>query len=361
MNAEINGDLVTLAREYRGCTQDQVASEALIRQGTIAKIEGGLMPNVSDDVVSRIARALGFPLDFFYLDDERINFGSSSYYYRKKARVSAADRKFITGVVNIHRISLKKLLDSVDMEATRALPSFDLDDYEGDAREAARATRAAWSLPDGPIKNITRLMESAGVLIVPCDFKTNHMDATSIHVANCPPMVFINKGMPGDRWRFTLAHELGHLVLHDSPSETMEDEADEFAGEFLTPHDQVSSQLRRLGRVRVADLFDIKPYWKVSAASLLMRADEIGLLTSNQKRYLWAEFSKAGYKTSEPTPIPREEPTSHIGLIRYFIDQLAYTVEEIAKTISLSVDDFAHLYADCLPKPTTPVKLRLVK
>jgi len=361
MNAEINGDLITLAREYRGCTQDQVASEASIRQGTLAKIEGGLLSNVSDEIVHRIARVLGFPLAFFYLDDERIDFGSSSYYYRKKARVSVTDRKFITGVVNIHRISLKKLLDSVDMEASRALPSLDLDEYEGDAKEAARVARAAWSLPDGPIKNITRLMESAGILIVPCDFKTNHMDATSIHVANCPPMVFINKGMPGDRWRFTLAHELAHLILHGSPSATMEDEADAFAGEFLTPHDQIKAQLRRLGKVRVADLFDLKPYWKVSAASLLMRADEVGLLTKNQKRYLWAEFSKAGYRTSEPIPIPREEPTSHVGLIRHFLDQLAYSVEEVAKTVSLGVDDFSRLYADCLPKPATPVKLRLVK
>ncbi|MBK7012326.1 MAG: ImmA/IrrE family metallo-endopeptidase [Xanthomonadales bacterium] len=45
-------------------------------------------------------------------------------------------------------------------------------------------------------------------------------------------MIFINKDVPGDRWRFTLAHELAHLVMHDIPKPDMEDEADEFASEF---------------------------------------------------------------------------------------------------------------------------------
>ena len=363
MNKEINGELITLAREYRGVTQTHVSKAASIGQGTLAKLEGGLLTAVSDDLVARIAHALKFPVSFFYLNEERVGFGSSSYYYRKKSRVSAADRKYITGVVNLYRISLNTFLKSVDMNAERELPTYEIDDFEGDAAEIARALRAAWGVPDGPIKNVTRLLENAGVIVVPCDLKTKHMDATSIHLTNSPPMVFANTYSSGDRLRFTLAHELGHLVMHmrSAPYEEMEDEADAFAAEFLAPQIEIRAQLRRLGKIRIADLLGLKPYWKISVASLLVRAGQMGLLTESQKRYLWTEMSRLGYRTKEPVEIPREEPANFSGLVDHIINNLGYSAEDLADSVSLNIDDLYVLYRDCLPKRPEATRLRVVK
>jgi len=363
MNKEINGELVTLAREYRGVTQTSVSKAASIGQGTLAKLEGGLLPAISDDLVARIANALEFPVSFFYLKEERVGFGSSSYYYRKKSRVSAADRKYITGVVNLYRISLNTFLKSVDMKAERELPAYDVDDFEGDAAEVARALRAAWGVPDGPIKNVTRLLENAGVIVVPCDLKTKHMDATSIHLTNSPPMVFANTYSSGDRLRFTLAHELGHLVMHmgAAPYEKMEDEADAFAAEFLAPQAEIKAQLRSIGKIRIADLLRLKPDWKIAVASLLVRSGQLGLLTESQKRYLWTEMSRLGYRTKEPVEIPREEPANYSGLINHIISDLGYSAEELAASVSLNVNDLYSLYNECLPKRPEATRLRLVK
>ena len=75
--------------------------------------------------------------------------------------------------------------------------------------------RAAWLIPDGAINNLTILVESAGVIIIESDFGTNGIDGTSLWISETPPLIFINKDLPQDRYRFTLAHELGHLIMHD--------------------------------------------------------------------------------------------------------------------------------------------------
>jgi len=363
MTIALNNELVVLAREYRNLTQEQLARAIFISQATIAKIEGGLSTDTPKDVIERIAKALNFPVDFFFLNEERFNFGSSSYYYRKKSKISAAERKHITGLVNLIRINLKRLLDAVDIETNRELPSIDIEEYGGDASGVAKAVRAIWSLPDGPIKNITSLMESAGILIVPCDFGTRYMDATSIHLADIPSIVFINKDLPGDRWRFTLAHELAHLIMHDIPTETMEDEADAFAGEFLTPSAELRAQFKRLAKIRIQDLANMKLYWKVSMQSLLVQADNLGFINANQKRYLWSTISKLGYRLKEPNPLPAEKTQNYQNLFSYYKNELGYSIKEMAQSVKLIPSEFESLHAVCFPKPKNQpqTSLRIVR
>ena len=357
----LNSEMVVLAREYRNMTQEQLAREICVTQATIAKIEGGLSTDIADDLIIRIGKALKFPKDFFYLNEERLNFGSSSYYYRKKSKISAADRKFITGLVNLSRISIKRLLEAVDIDANRDLPFMPIEESGGRASNVAKGLRAKWSLPDGPIKNLTSLMESAGILIIPCDFGTRHMDATSIHLTDMPPLVFINKDLPGDRWRFTLAHELAHLVMHDTPTETMEDEADSFAGEFLTPALELRAQFKRLGKIRIQDLVNMKPYWQVSMQSLLVQAAKLNAINSNQKRYLWSTISRLGYRLREPNPIPVEKTQNYQNLFKYYKDVLGYSIEDMAKSVVLIPSEFESLHGACFPSQQSQTQLRVVR
>src|SRR5262249_34533134 len=158
-----------------------------------------------------------------------------------------------------------------------------------------------------------------------CDFPTRSMDATSLRLAEMPPLIFVNASLPADRWRFTLTHELAHLVCHQVPHESMEDEADEFAAEFLLPEVELRAQFARIGNIRLQDLANLKPYWKTSIAALLKRAGDLGYLNDNQKRYLWSSMSKAGWRTQEPGPLPKETPTIHRKLLEVFTNDMNYT------------------------------------
>lgn len=342
---KINPDMVVLAREYRDLTQEQLSRKLFIGQGRIAKIEGGITADIPDALFDNLCKALEFPADFFLQNEDVLGFGSSAYFYRKKAKISAAERKKIHASINLLRIHLKKMLTSVDVRAKRNLPRADIDEFGGSATKAAQALRAVWGLPDGPVNNLTKLIESAGVIIVEVDFKTRFMDGTSLRLNEMPPVIFMNKDVSGDRWRFTLAHELAHLILHDIPHENMENEADEFAAELLMPERELAPQFARLGKIRLIDLSNLKSYWKCSIAALLVRATGLGFISDNQKRYLWSAISKQGWRLKEPNPIEREVPSTHQKIIDYFSTTLEYGKDEFSKMFKINHHDLSELYA----------------
>lgn len=342
---KVNPEMVVLAREFRGMTQEELARKLCVSQARVARIEGGIKTDVEDFLVDGLIENLGFPVDFFTQEEDRIGFGSSAYFYRKKAELLASDRKRIHGLVNLLRIAIKRFNSFVELGAKKPLPMFDITEYGGDAAKVARALRGLWRVPDGPIKNLTALIESAGVIVIPCDFGTRSMDATSMRLAEMPPLIFVNEDIPGDRWRHTLCHELAHLVMHDVPHDLMEKEADLFAGEFLTPATELKAQLAGYaGRLRLQDLANLKLYWKVSIAALIMRAAQIGFLDENQKRYLWVMMSKTNIRMHEPNPIDVEEPQTLKRILAHFSEILKYGVEDFQKLLRLNPPELQSLF-----------------
>lgn len=355
--------MVILAREFRGLTQEELARKLCISQARVARIEGGLNTDVEPAIMESMTEELGFPAEFFTQEEDRIGFGSSAYFYRKKSELLAADRKRIHGVVNLLRIAVKRFNDFVEIDSTKPLPMFDLTEFDGNPSRIAQALRGLWKLPDGPIKNLTALLEAAGVIVTPCDFGTRAMDATSLRLAEMPPLIFVNQDIPGDRWRFTLAHELGHLIMHDVPHESMEDEADAFAAEFLTPEVEIRAQFGRYSRLRLQDFANLKPYWKVSMAFLLVRAHTLGFLDDNQRRYLWMTMSKLNMRRKEPNPIEREEPKTLRRILDYFFEKLNYGVPDFGKLLRLNPPELRSLLGVASSGVVAPTgrKMRVVQ
>ena len=358
----INPELVVLAREYRELTQLELAEKMNLGQSKIAKLEGGIQLDLTEDQWAKLCSTLGFERRFFYQDWVRLGFGSSAFYYRKKAKLNAADRRRISSVVNLHLLGMRKYLESVDVQPARELPQFEPANFGGDCSDIAQAVRTAWKLPDGPIKDLTALIESAGVLIVPCDFQCDAMDATSLRLASFPPVIFINSAIPGDRWRYTLAHELGHLVMHQVPSETMEDEADAFAGEFLMPETDIVQSFKTLHKLDLYNLIVLKQFWRVSVAALIVRAGRVGFITEHQQKYLWMQMAKLGFRRVEPEPIPKEKVQNYPNLFSYLLKELRLSVEDVAGFAAIPQVEFLALHASVLPPDVQQhPRLRLVK
>jgi Zn-dependent peptidase ImmA (M78 family)/DNA-binding XRE family transcriptional regulator len=355
---KLNGEMLVLAREFRGLTQEQAAELVGCAQSTIAKIEGGLKGDIDDELANKIADQLQFPVDFFQQPDQLLGFGSSAYYYRKKVTIPASERKKVHGTVNLLRIALKQLLRQVEISPSKPLPQLDLDMYEKDPAQAARALRIYWNLPDGPIRNITSLLESAGVIVIPCDFGTKAIDATCLRLAEMPPLIFINHDIPGDRWRFTLAHELAHLVLHDVPHDSMEAEADAFAAEFLVPEAELSLQLMQRGKIRLGDFLPLKRYWRVSIQSLILGAERCGQLTAQQVRYFYAQMSRANMRTNEPEPIEREQASSLRKIIDAMLGPLEFDEEDLAELVKWNKSEVRQFL---IPQRIEAPRLRIVR
>lgn len=185
----------------------------------------------------------------------------------------------------------------------------------------------------GPVRGITGWMESAGCVVLEWDFGTPRIDAVS-QWADEHPVVLINSLLPTDRKRLTLAHELGHLVIHGEPvhlssDAEVEQEAMDYAAEFLMPAHMIRPDLRNLS---LGKLSDLKRYWMVSMAALVERAYRLQTITAAGRTSLYKALSARGWRKREPLSeqLPPEQP-SLPALIVKELRQLRYTAEEIAQ------------------------------
>lgn len=353
MLKEHNPDMIVLAREYRGLTQKELADNSSLKQPQIAMIEGGVENSASAETILAISKALDFPVEFFYLKEDRLGFGSSSIYYRKSSSITAADRKYISSITNLVRIGIKYFMDSVDIESDFNLPFIDLKNMDGSPGKAAAIVRATWGAPDGPISNLTNLIERSGVIVVECDFGIKGLSGTSMRLTNVPPIIFINKELPPDRYRFTLAHELGHLVIHDKPSETMEEEADEFAAELLMQSHEFKISVSQFGeRPTLRNLIALKPYWKVAVSAMIMRMHQINFISERTKRSLFIQMSNLKMRLNEPQPFKKEKPTLFSKLVKSAIGDLDNDFALARDVMKLPEDVFKLLYASSLADET---------
>ena len=150
------------------------------------------------------------------------------------------------------------------------------------------------------------MLEAAGVVVLVRDFGSALIDAIMSWPDGRVPLVIAGMHAPADRQRFTMAHELGHAVMHQVPTENQESEADRFASELLMPASDIAPALKGVTVPRLAQL---KPVWGVSMAALLRRARDLGGISESQYKQVNIEFSKAGYRSREPVELPRESPS----------------------------------------------------
>jgi Zn-dependent peptidase ImmA (M78 family)/DNA-binding XRE family transcriptional regulator len=306
-----NPEMMILARDRQGMLQSALAKAIGATQATVSRYESGLVTPL-DDHIARIAEALDRPPSFFFLDERM--YGASSMFHRRRRNLTVKEEKRIHAQVNELRIRAAILLREAEIESRFSFYRLALDEHGPE--KAAQTLRQLWQLPDGPIRSVVAAIERAGGIVFRCPFGTHKVDGISQWPLDCdhvPPVLFVREDCPGDRQRFTLCHEVAHLVMHHLPTEDPESEADRFASEFLMPAREIRDELGRLTLQKAAAL---KCYWKVSMAALIRRAFDLGKISERQYRYFNIELSRRGYKKCEPVPIPSEEP----GLLRDILD-----------------------------------------
>jgi len=342
--------MLVLARESRGMTQAEVA-EAItaqlgradsVTQGYVSKAEAGRIA-VSGERLGLYAVALGYLPGLLAVDEEMLGAGVGLVHHRRRASLGATALRRIHAVLNLTRIQLHALLEAAGERSPDRFSEFEVDDFDT-AEDAAAALRKEWGLPAGPVASVVGAIEDAGGLVVRRHLAGRELDAVSQRPTGENPVFLLDRNAPGDRQRYTLAHELGHVVMHRVLSDGQERQADEFASEFLMPARDIRASFK--GGLDVERLTQFKKIWGVSIAALIRRAHTLGALSSWQYRQLNIELSALGYRTQEPTGFAPELPR----LVPVLIDRLrrdrGFTVAELAILAGLSEDEFRGLYID---------------
>jgi Zn-dependent peptidase ImmA (M78 family)/transcriptional regulator with XRE-family HTH domain len=327
--------MLVQARESRGLRQGEVA-DAMSRQlGTtvsqawISKAEAGRAV-VSGDRLRALSAVLGYPVAVLCAAPDADGAAIGLIHHRKKASLGAPALRKIHGQLTFGVRQAGRLLAGV--QAGEGLFRAHELAEDDSPEEVAQEVRRDWGLGAGPIPNVVEALEE--------------LDAVSTWPRGAAPLFLLNVAAPADRSRFSLAHELGHVIMHHVPGGTtvQERQADAFAGEFLMPASSIRDQLRQ--GVDVNRLAELKAQWGTSMAALARRALDVNALSDWQYRNLVVEMSMLGYRTQEPVSIEPEHASKIYGVLQVLMRDQGATVEELAATAGLFPDEFKQLYLE---------------
>ena len=327
------------AREYRGDSQSDLAKNIKgLSQPNLSKFEKGL-GTISDELLQKIISFLDFPESFF---TKKINNYIENAHYRKRATISKKEKNEIEYTVRLAGYIIDEMTDCIEWPEFNLKP---LNVEEGYSPEnIAKFTRKFFGIkPDEPVRNINKLIESHGVVILEIE-NIEKFDGVSLLTDKGTPIIIINKNFSNDRKRFTLAHELGHLLMHICGNFPISDYRDEketekeanlFASEFLMPRDSIKNSLYGL---KLSDLVPLKSYWLTSMQSLIRRAFDLKCIDADKYRYLNMEFSRRGNRKNEGHDVFIDTPVLFNQAYKLFKEELNYSKHELAEGFSLPVN-----------------------
>lgn len=302
-----NGDRLRQARELRLLTQTELAKRVGKSQAAIANLESSLsLP--SPELVAALATHTRFPAAFFSAESpfqfpvESLMFRARSATTRREAVAACRYAEVVYELVTY----LSRYVDPLPVrlhKLSRMQPAL-----------AAAHTRKLFNLsPDQPISHLIHELEKNGIILLALPLDLQRIDAFSAWLPTNPPLpvIAVCSGRPGDRLRWNVAHELGHLVLHGDLKQLRKEEhieADQFAAEFLLPEKSIRGEI--LSPVTLSSIAPLKPKWRVALQALIHRAYDIGTITKRQYTYLFEQLSARGWRTREPDnlDVPKERP-----------------------------------------------------
>jgi len=305
-----------------------------ISTAILSRIEQGQRP-AKESEITALSQSLSVSSSALCKTLVSQRFGLSSFYHRKLASAPSKNVNAIQSHCLLGATAVHQLLDLSSLDLPDYKNIIDIDDLDNDVAKIANVLRLAWQLPRGPIQDLCKVIEDHGCVIVHKKFNVSKIDALYQKAPNMPPIFWVNSSKPLDRVRFSLAHELGHLILHEQcpkDEKQAEVEADEFAANFLMPRSDFRSELP--SRLNMPQLIALKSRWRCSMSAMMMRARQINRIDDRQYKNLMIQLSKNGWRKHEPNPISGESPQLLAKLIQNCLSTSQLTITGLAELIS---------------------------
>lgn len=329
----------------------EAAINGLVSAQAIGKYERDeMMP--SSTVLLALAKALKVRPDYLLATREIELTGID---FRKAPHTGAKEERAVEAAVldRVERyLELEELLPDLDAawDAPNA-PEFEIRRIE-DAELAANKLREIWKLGVDPIPQMAELMEEKGIKVIAIEL-AEEVSGSKAFVQRpsepSVPVIVVNGKHNGARQRFTLAHELAHLVLKCVGLSDKEEEkaADRFAGAFLMASEMMK---RLLGGSRtfisLGELAELQRLFKVSIACLVVRCSQLEILPKAAYGKLWGHIRALGLNSpgaKEPNDLPPERPQRMERLCLRAVAEDALSEAKAAELLHMTVRDLNRL------------------
>lgn len=178
---------------------------------------------------------------------------------------------------------------------------------------AAKDLRKLWRLGDDAIPNLCEFLEEKGIKICAVALPDN-VSGVQATVKSADgagvPVIVVNANDPGERQRFTVAHELGHLYLDIPKQRDPEPLCHRFAGAFLVPAEMLQKEVGNYRHaIAVRELFQLKKLFGVSAQAIAYRCKDLGIINQPTFSGVFKVFGIKKWRRNEPNPLPKERPS----------------------------------------------------
>ncbi len=309
----VNGSSLKTVRDFLGKNQSYMAKQMGISQPSLSKIERGEKPLEREhiEIFSKY-----FTETFFYNNIETAN---PKLFYRKLASINKSTIYLFESRINLIHNMISRALEIVDLTTEgQKVPQIDPEIFNLDFEYIATEVRLQLGIGRGPITNVIAILEAAGVIVHFFDYdfisaENRKFDGVSFYVDGIP-VIMINKKIPNSRKMFTIAHELGHLVMHFDNvinyERDIEKEANHFAAAFLAPAKDIKTDLRQLTMDKLERL---KLEWNMSLSALVYRAFTLKTI-GDQSLRTWM-MRLAPFRKSEPYEFEIGKPSLMSDLI----------------------------------------------
>ncbi|MGQ9657204.1 MAG: helix-turn-helix domain-containing protein [Fimbriimonadales bacterium] len=349
------GKRIRWARKARGLSLRALARAIGKSHEATRKYESGqLVPD--SQMLLRLSAALETPVEFF-LRPITVEPSQIRPAYRKKSVFSKCESDAlnqqiaewlerylqIEHILGIQAPPLKRIAQTINR----------LEDVEA----AAVQLREDWDIGLDPIANLTELLEDQGIKILKVDRSDLRFDGCAFWHGDQSAAIIVNSSVSTDRKRFSLAHELAHLVLEINPSLKDEAVANRFAGAFLVPKQALLMELgTRRHYISLAELCHLKQKYGMSMQAWIYRARDLGVLSRERAEQLFRQFSTNGWRKHEPTPpLPPEAPRRMEMLIRRAYSEGLISDKRASELMGLSLKEWLQLTQSSMEDSNTDV------
>ncbi|WP_285030656.1 XRE family transcriptional regulator [Mycolicibacterium sp. lyk4-40-TYG-92] len=315
MNVYPDAGRVQQLRSARGLTQAELADALGLPASSLSRVLSGHL-SLSEGEAQCLAEALDCSIEVLgrpSADVLHTRPWLRAYADAPKKTVDQYIADTLLALESFNSLRLKQMPERLPMFTGDINDDCEIDEFANNVRQAADVP------PHGAVLNVTRAAERLGCLVLPMDSELGKHLGMSMFVDGTP-VIRVSRpsaggGIPGDRQRFTTAHELGHVSLHQSqpPPQTadearaVENQAHRFAGAFLMPGDSFLNDLDEAGgKVTLTTLSRLKERWGVSVKAMVVRLQQLHRIDADQARSLYKQISSRGWNKVEPIEVGNE-------------------------------------------------------
>jgi Zn-dependent peptidase ImmA (M78 family)/DNA-binding XRE family transcriptional regulator len=342
------GGRIQRARKALGLSLRDLGEQITLSHAAIKKYEDNEV-TPSSDILIKLAKALNVRVEYFFRLE---HFTLENIHYRKHTDMPDRHLEEITAKILDQierRVELENLFPTLPVQpfSVKNLPKkiHHMDEVE----KLADQIRDQWSLGFDPIPDLIDMFEERGIKIVEIDNEQYPKIDGLYAEVNRMPVIVIGNHRPGDRQRFTLAHELGHLLLDNrlAPKMDIESCCNRFAGAFLLPKQSLINVFgEHRNFIEPRELSLLKQEFGIGMTCILHRAEETGIISSSLYRQLRAEFNARGWVKKEPgEQYPKERMHIFEQMIFHALAEEYIGESKAAELMNISLESFRSLRA----------------